>query len=61
MVKEGFNFINEGGEEVYSDSVTTNVTATGNDNYQNITGLYAKIGTMVYNKEKRDCVIIISN
>lgn len=61
MVKDGFNFVNEGGREVYSDSVTTNVRATGNNNYQNITGLYTKIGTMVYNKEKRDCVIIISN
>ena len=29
MVKQGFNFINEGGEEVYSDSITTNVSAHG--------------------------------
>ncbi len=59
MLKDGFNFVNEGGEEVYSDSITTNVSATGENNYQNITGLYTKIGTVVYNKEKRDCVIII--
>lgn len=59
MVKQGFNFINEGGEEVYSDSITTNVPASGESNYQNIKGLYTKIGTVVYNKEKRDCVIII--
>lgn len=61
MVKEGFNFINDGGEEVYSDQVTTNVAATGHDNYQNIKGLYSHIGTMVYNREKRDCVILIDN
>ena len=59
MVKQGFNFVNEGGEEVYSDSITTNVQATGQSNFQNIQGLYTKIGTMVYNKEKRDCVIVI--
>ena len=59
MVKQGFNFINEGGEEVYSDSITTNVSAHGETNYQNIKGLYTKMGTMVYNKEKRDCVIVI--
>ena len=59
MVKQGFNFINEGGEEVYSDSITTNVSANGETNYQNIKGLYTKMGTMVYNKEKRDCVIVI--
>ena len=59
MVKQGFNFINEGGEEVYSGSITTNVSAHGETNYQNIKGLYTKMGTMVYNKEKRDCVIVI--
>lgn len=59
MVKQGFNFINEGGTEVYSDSITTNVSAHGETNYQNIKGLYTKMGTMVYNKEKRDCVIVI--
>ena len=31
----------------------------GETNYQNIKGLYTKMGTMVYNKEKRDCVIVI--
>lgn len=61
MVKEGFNFINEGGEEVYSDSVTTNVAATGHDNYQNITNLYSHLGTMIYDRETRDCVILIDN
>lgn len=59
MIKQGFNFINEGGEEVYSDSISTNVAAHGETNYQNITGLYSKIGTMYYDKEKRDCIIII--
>lgn len=59
MINQNFNFINEGGVEVYSNSITTNVSATGENNYQNIAQLYAKIGTMVYNKEKRDCVIII--
>ena len=59
MVKQDFNFINEGGEEVYSDSISTNVAAHGETNYQNITGLYTKIGTMYYDKEKRDCIIII--
>lgn len=59
MVKQRFNFINEGGTEVYSDSITTNVSAHGETNYQNIKGLYTKMGTMVYNKEKRDCVIVI--
>lgn len=59
MVKQGFGFLNEGGEEVYSDSITTNVSAHGETNYQNIKGLYTKIGTMVYNKENRDCVIVI--
>ena len=53
------DIINEGGEEVYSDSITTNVSAHGETNYQNIKGLYTKMGTMVYNKEKRDCVIVI--
>lgn len=61
MQKDGFNFINIDGEEVYSDSVTTNVSATGNNNYQNITELYTLIGTMVYNKETRDCVILIGS
>lgn len=59
MQKTGFNFTNNGGEEVYSDSVTTNIAATGEDNWQNIPGLYAKVGTMIYNKEERDCVILI--
>lgn len=61
MEKDGFNFVNSGGEEVYTGSVTTNVAATGTDNYTNITGLYSHIGTMVYDREERDCVIIISN
>lgn len=59
MIKQGFNFINEGGEEVYSDSKTINVSAQGETNYQNIKALYTKMGTMVYNKERRDCVIVI--
>lgn len=59
MIKQGFNFINEGGKEVYSGEVVTNVSAKGENNYQNIKQLYTKIGTVVYNKEKRDCVIII--
>lgn len=61
MVKQGFNFINEGGEEVYSDSKTINVSAQGETNYQNIKGLYTKMGTVVYNKERRDCVIVIGS
>ena len=59
MQKTGFNFVNNGGEEVYSDSVTTNIAATGEDNWQNITGLYSKVGTMLYNKEDRDCIILV--
>lgn len=59
MTKSGFNFTNNGGEEVYTGSVTTNVAATGHDNYQNITSLYSRIGTMQYNKESRDCVITL--
>lgn len=59
MIKQGFNFINEGGEEVYLDSITTNVAAQGETNYQNITQMYSKIGTAYYDKEKRDCIIII--
>lgn len=61
MQKDGFNFINVDGEEVYTGEVTTNVSAQGNNNYQNIPSLYTEIGTMVYNKETRDCVVLIGN
>ena len=61
MEKDGFNFVNSGGDEVYTGSVTTNVAANGTDNYTNITGLYSHIGTMVYDRETRDCVIVIDN
>lgn len=61
MIKSGFNFVNDGGEEVYTGSVTTNVSATGHDNYLDIPQLYSMLGTMVYDKESRDCVILIEN
>ena len=61
MVKSGFNFENEGGEEVYTGEVTTNVRASGGENFQDITSLYTRIGQMVYAKETRDCVILIGN
>lgn len=59
MSLKNFNFINEGGEEVYYGEQTVNVNVTGRDNYQNIKQLYKKIGRMIYNKEKRDCVIFL--
>lgn len=61
MVKKGFNFENEGGEEVYTGEVTTNVRASGGENFQDITSLYTRIGQMVYAKETRDCVILVGN
>lgn len=59
MRKQGFNFINEGGEEVYTGQASTNVAATGHDNFEDITSLYSKVGTMIYNKESRDCIVRI--
>lgn len=59
MKKGNFNFTNEGGEEVYTGSVKVNVKSTGATNYQNIKQLYTRIGTMVYDKAERDCVIFI--
>ena len=59
MRKDGFNFINDGGEEVYTGQATTNVASNGRNNWENITGLYSKVGTMIYNKESRDCIVRI--
>ena len=50
MEKRGYDFVNIGGEEV---------SAHGEDNWQNIKTLYSKVGTMIYNKESRDCIVRI--
>ena len=52
-------FVNIGGEEVYTGDAPTNVSAHGEDNWQNIKTLYSKVGTMIYNKESRDCIVRI--
>ena len=59
MKKSGFNFENEGGEVVYEGDSSIVVNATGGENFQNITGLYSKVGTVVYNKEDRSCVVFV--
>ena len=59
MKKQGFNFINTGGEEVYTGEASTNVTAVGTENFKDIKTLYSKVGTMIYNKESRDCIVRI--
>lgn len=60
MRKDGFNFVNDGGEEVYSGSENTTVTAQGESNFQNITQLYTKLGTMEYDKNERTCMFYVS-
>lgn len=60
MTKDGFNFINVGGEEVYTGSETTTVTAYGETNFQNIKNLYTKMGTMEYDKIERSCVFYLN-
>lgn len=59
MRKQGFNFINDGGEEVYTGEASTVVNASGHDNWEDIKTLYSKVGTMIYNKESRDCIVRI--
>lgn len=59
MVKQGFNFENEDGEIVYEGDSSLVVNASGSENFQNITGLYTKVGTVVYNKEDRSCVVFV--
>lgn len=59
MEKRGYDFVNIGGEEVYTGDAPTNVSAHGEDNWQNIKTLYSKVGTMIYNKESRDCIVRI--
>lgn len=59
MEKRGFDFINTGGEEVYSGDAPTVVNAGGTNNWENIRTLYSKVGTMIYNKESRDCIVRI--
>lgn len=60
MSKDGFNFINTGGQEVYTGSETTTVTASGENNFEHIRQLYTKIATMEYNKTERTCVIYLN-
>lgn len=60
MSKDGFNFINTGGQEVYTGAETTTVNASGENNFEHIRELYTKIATMEYNKTERTCVIYIS-
>ena len=59
MEKRGYDFVNIGGGEVYTGDAPTNVSAHGEDNWQNIKTLYSKVGTMIYNKESRDCIVRI--
>ncbi len=60
MRKDGFNFVNDGGEEVYSGSENTTVTSQGESNFQNITQLYTKLGVMEYDKAERTCMFYIN-
>lgn len=60
MRKEGFNFINDGGEEVYSGTENTTVNAQGESNFQNIPNLYTKMGTMEYDKNERSCMFYVN-
>lgn len=60
MRKDGFNFVNDGGEEVYSGLENTTVNAQGESNFQNIANLYTKMGTMEYNKNERSCMFYIN-
>lgn len=59
MEKRGFDFINVGGEEVYTGDAKTNITADGTTNWEDIKSRYSKVGTMIYNKESRDCIVRI--
>lgn len=60
MIRDGFNFVNNGGEQVYEGDGYTRVTATGNNNWSDITSLYSKIGTVKYDMETRDCIIVLA-
>lgn len=61
MYKDGYGFINKGGEEVYDGNANTTVTAFGKDNNANPKELYTQFATMIYNKKTRDCFIQLSN
>lgn len=66
MTKDGYNFVNEGGEEVYSSIEDTNVYAWAKGTPNTLgtcyfTNRYSHIATITYNKDTRAATMRIYN
>lgn len=61
MYRDGYGFINRGGEMVYDGKANTTVNAYGENNNVDPTKLYTRFATIIYNKKTRDCFIQLAN
>lgn len=61
MYRDGYGFINKGGEMVYDGKANTTVKASGQNNNTDPMKLYTRFATIIYNKKTRDCFIQLAN
>lgn len=61
MYRDGYGFMNRGGEMVYDGKANTTVNAYGENNNTKPQSLYTRFATIIYNKKTRDCFIQLAN